>query len=331
MKPKGKVYNHFLEKPVNGRTIYVCKYCDQLYKNRNATRMSAHLIKNCCKCPEVIKTFLQKQDVLMDVTNTALIRTRSTSESFNENIRSVSRQHSDLEVVGNVGSSNSSEHFDYQEAQQALARAIFVAGQPLSLVEHPLWREFFKLLRSEFRPPTRKALSTSFLDEEYLKIKREIDLRLKNAKVLHVALDGWTNIKNEPIINIIVFTPIPYFYKFIETKQNRHTASYLFEETCKVLENIGSDKVMLIITDNAANMVKCGGMLENKYTNVKWVGCLAHTLNLLIGDVLKNEHVAKMISDATDIIKCVQHSHILTADLNQFRMTRESRNLLCCL
>lgn len=88
----------------------------------------------------------------------------------------------------------------------------------MALVEHPLWKQVFKILNPTFNPPDRKALSTTFLEEEYTKIKGKIDVDIKEAKVVHIALDGWTNIRNEPIINIIIYTPTPYFYKFIETK-----------------------------------------------------------------------------------------------------------------
>lgn len=203
-----------------------------------------------------------------------------------------------------------------EKAQKALAKAIFVSGQPLALPEHPLWQDFFKELRPEFSPPSRKVISTKLLDDEYGTIKQEIDKKIEEAKVLHIAIDGWTNLRNEPILNVVIYTPEPYFYDFIETKQNRHTAQYISEEICKVIDKIGSEKVLLVITDNASNMIRCGKILEEKYRNVKWTGCLAHTLNLLIGDIAKNQSVEKLLSDAASIVKCIQSSHILTADFN---------------
>lgn len=88
----------------------------------------------------------------------------------------------------------------------------------------------------------------------------------------------------------------------------------MYQEVIKIIDKIRSDKVMVIITDNASNMVKCGVMLERKYSNLKWVGCFANTLHLIIGDILKNQQVTKLFSDITDAIKCIQRSHILSAD-----------------
>lgn len=109
------------------------------------------------------------------------------------------------------------------------------------MVEYPLWREFIQLLKPSFSPPTRKALGIKLLDEEYTKIKEEINEKINEAEVIHIALDGWTNIRNEPIVNIILYTPTPYFYDFIETKHNRQTSEYLYEEMIKIIDKIGSE------------------------------------------------------------------------------------------
>jgi hypothetical protein len=37
-------------------------------------------------------------------------------------------------------------------------------------------------------------------------------------------MDGWSNIKRNSIINIVVCTPKPYFIKGYETGSERHTA-----------------------------------------------------------------------------------------------------------
>uniref|UniRef100_A0A6P7GD29 Uncharacterized protein LOC114340764 n=1 Tax=Diabrotica virgifera virgifera TaxID=50390 RepID=A0A6P7GD29_DIAVI len=42
------------------------------------------------------------------------------------------------------------------------------SGSPLSLVEHTLWIDFFKKLRPSYKLPTRKCVSTTLLDKEYL-------------------------------------------------------------------------------------------------------------------------------------------------------------------
>lgn len=70
MKPKGKVYEFYREILQDRKPVFFCKFCSQQYKNKNATRMTMHLIKNCKNCPEIIKLRLKGKSALLDVTNT---------------------------------------------------------------------------------------------------------------------------------------------------------------------------------------------------------------------------------------------------------------------
>lgn len=88
-----------------------------------------------------------------------------------------------------------------------LAKAIYVSGTPLGIVEHPLWREFFSKLRPSFNLPSRKQISTTLLDSQYEKTKEVVEKEIKNAKILHLQCDGWSNVRNESIINFVVTQP----------------------------------------------------------------------------------------------------------------------------
>lgn len=92
-----------------------------------------------------------------------------------------------------------------------LARAIFVSGTPLSIVESPLWRDFLNRLRPSYTLPSRKMVSTTLLEKEYAAVKFSVDEQLKNSNVLHLQCDGWSNIRNESIINFVITQPNPFF------------------------------------------------------------------------------------------------------------------------
>jgi hypothetical protein len=47
--------------------------------------------------------------------------------------------------------------------------------------------------------------------------------------------------------------------------------------------------VIQVITDNAANCKGAGKIIERKYTHIFWSGCLVHTLNLLMHDIIKHK------------------------------------------
>ena len=55
----------------------------------------------------------------------------------------------------------------------------------------------------------------------------------------------------------------------------------------ETIQTIGQYNVIQVITDNAANCKAAGAIIEDKYTNIFWSGCLVHTLNLLMHDIVK--------------------------------------------
>ena len=55
------------------------------------------------------------------------------------------------------------------------------------------------------------------------------------------------------------------------------------------IKEIGHEKVVQVITDNANVMKSVGALIEGEYPKIFWRPCVVHTLNL----VLKNIYAAK--------------------------------------
>ena len=48
---------------------------------------------------------------------------------------------------------------------------------------------------------------------------------------------------------------------------------------------MGSEKVVVVITDNATNCKDASALLERDYAHINWVPCASHSIDLLIEDV----------------------------------------------
>lgn len=55
MRPKSKVFDHFIESKVNEKTNYMCSFCNRVYTFKNSTKFSRHLANKCDKCPQNVK------------------------------------------------------------------------------------------------------------------------------------------------------------------------------------------------------------------------------------------------------------------------------------
>ena len=57
MREKSTIWSLFDTTRVGGKaTQATCKYCDALYKFPNATRMTAHIVTKCKKCPQIVSS-----------------------------------------------------------------------------------------------------------------------------------------------------------------------------------------------------------------------------------------------------------------------------------
>lgn len=74
------------------------------------------------------------------------------------------------------------------------------------------------------------------MDKLYEEMQSSNTSDFLQANDLHLQLDGWTNINNDGIINFVVSKPEPLFVKFLNTKDNRHTAEYLKDKICEIIK-----------------------------------------------------------------------------------------------
>lgn len=74
-------YEFYREKLQDRKSVFLCKFCGQSYKIRNATRMTKHLINKCKKYPAIVKSNLKGKSALSDVTN-GNSNTNSSNSTF---------------------------------------------------------------------------------------------------------------------------------------------------------------------------------------------------------------------------------------------------------
>ena len=180
----------------------------------------------------------------------------------------------------------------------------------MSILDNTEWVKLFKMIRPSFVLPSRYKLSTTKLDAEFNQVKERVETTINGSEILGLQSDGWSNIRNQGVINCIITTPSPLLEASIETKLQRHTAQYIAEEMGKIIEKYGSNKFLGFVSDNAKNMKLAGTILNEKYDIIPY-GCLSHGLNLLCNDLLKINIISALIDKVTDIAKEIKRKQVL--------------------
>ncbi len=238
---------------------------------------------------------------------------------------------------------------------------------PLSLVESTAFRELMSKAQPSFQMPSRKHLSQKLIPERASSVQDRLKKALLEAKSVCLTIDLWSSrdmrsfigITGHYIENFILHTIMLACNRF----KGRHTADNIqatFEET--VSEYGIGQKVLTVVTDNAANMVKAFSLPgyeelsdedEENHGNgedtsaqedidcpetteedmecimIEHVPCFAHTLQLVVRDGLKQaKPLHSVIAKASRLVAHVRkstHATELFADFNRLQMANDTR------
>lgn len=228
VRPKNKrIWKHFRD-PRDKSAI--CKYCNFKYKFAHLAKMRNHLLK-CSKCPDIVKEDLENKHM-----------EAPANHPHEQNKENVSPN-----AAPSALTDNSLTDEQKQELHAMLAKAIYVTGTPLSIVEHPLWIQVFSALQPLYKLPSRKAIATTHLENIFKNMNDEINDEIRTLNYLHLQLDGWTDVNNSGIIHFIISKPEPVFIKSVDTGENRHTAEYLKQEIIEVMSQYDERKFIVLI------------------------------------------------------------------------------------
>jgi len=350
---KTGVWKHFSEIRDGTKIIGKCLYCGQTYAN-NATRMKKHLT-NCVKCPEKIRCLFHEVGKSSGASASYVSGTVSSAVGAAENIdvdepvetdienTAIASPSGSLETRSELSSSTRisrqsslSSYFDKmsteekQKLDESFARAIYSSGVALSITENPYLKEHYKQLRPSYELPSRYRLSNPLLNKEYDRIQVKVAQKLAEADSLTLMSDGWTDIRGNPLINIIFVTPQPVFVKAVETT-SRHTGEYIAKILSTEIESVGASKVQAVVTDNASNMKLAWKLLKDKYPHLVTFGCLAHGLNLLAKDINNIESIKNVIGICKTIINFFSNHHVANQTLKKIQKEKDGKESVLSL
>ncbi|XP_019442238.1 PREDICTED: uncharacterized protein LOC109346951 [Lupinus angustifolius] len=112
-------------------------------------------------------------------------------------------------------------------------------------------------------------------------------------------IDSCTDKKNRTILNFLVYNPKgTVFLKAFDASHIAKTANIIFKMINDVVEEIGEDNVVQVVTNNASNYKVIGEMLVEKRKKLYWTSSIAHYI-----DVILEEFENKIIIHADIIYK----------------------------
>ncbi|RVW97680.1 hypothetical protein CK203_028059 [Vitis vinifera] len=157
-----------------------------------------------------------------------------------------------------------------KEVCRKIGRFMYSKGLSFNTVNDPYWFPMMGAIANfepGFKPPSMHELRTWILKEE-----------------------------SRCLINFLVNSLAgTWFMKSIDASDTIKNGELMFKYLDEVVEEIGEDNVVQVITDNASNYVNVGMRLMEKRRRLWWTPCAAHCIDLMLENIGKlNVHATTL-------------------------------------
>lgn len=244
-----------------------CVHCDRQFTG-GTTRVAAHLIGKpgqgvaaCRNAPE---------DIVLKLTD--LENQKRVAADKKRKLQMLDRATSSQQQSGTPSVQSTLEAAFAKADKSAVDAAVtkfFVAnGLAFNVAKSKYWLECVKAIASfgtGYVPPKYDRLRGSLLDACVKEVKEGTNEYLETASHFGctVTSDGWSNTQNRPLLNVLAVTATgAAFVKAVDSSGEVKDAQYIADELCKVIEDIGPETVVHVVTDNAGNCKAAGALIE---------------------------------------------------------------------
>ena len=191
----------------------------------------------------------------------------------------------------------------------ALLEIVATDMQPSSIVNDKGFNKFINMLDSRYQLPSRRSLMRK-LPEKYEEVKVTVKNQLNTASHVCLTTDIWTSRTTQGYMTVTChfINELWQMQSIILETFNlcvSHTAENIAAELKRIADEwMIADKVVALVTDNAANVVAAA-----RITGWKHIPCFAHTLNLIVQAAISADTVlADLKKKCKDIVTFFHHS-----------------------
>ncbi|XP_043700090.1 uncharacterized protein LOC122650773 [Telopea speciosissima] len=122
--------------------------------------------------------------------------------------------------------------------------------------------------------------------------------------------DLWTDMKDHSFINVIAYSPKgAVFLNSFECSDSSKTGLFLRDILEPIIEEIGVEKVVQLISDNASNYGVAISLIMEKYPHIHRVTCAAHGVQLLLKDIDARISWVKEVFDKAKLVVGFMYKH----------------------
>eukprot|EP00253_Pinus_taeda_P035891 PITA_35891 len=197
----------------------------------------------------------------------------------------------------------------------AIARFFLACGIPFNAARSPYFEQMVRAINDGpqgYKAPGYENLRTVLVDKEKSRLERAMAPLKASWSVdgCSIVMDGWTDCRNRPLINIIVSSMSgPYFLRAIDCSGQEKNAMFLKDQLCDAIAEVGPSNVVQVIADAAPVCKAAGAMVQKEYKHIFWTPCVVHAMNNALKDIGKIEWIQELIENGRKIQMFICNHH----------------------
>ncbi|GAV79120.1 LOW QUALITY PROTEIN: zf-BED domain-containing protein/DUF659 domain-containing protein/Dimer_Tnp_hAT domain-containing protein, partial [Cephalotus follicularis] len=292
-----------------------CKYCGVI-RSGGVYRLKHHLAGTSCNveaCPNVPEEVKQKFiDLLRTHTEESQKKKRSRygidDDNDDDEVEQVKKRKGKNTMdcfVTKTKTKNQTtinQIFKKQERDdvcQQICRFLYTSAFPFNCVNNPEFAKMVAMIGKYgvgLKQPSYHEVRETFLKKEVLRTMEMLEeYKVEWSKTgCTIMSDGWTD-KKRSICNFLVNSPKgTVFLASIDTSDISKTSQKVFDMLDYIVERVGEENVVQVVTDNAANYKLAGEYLMEKRKHLFWTPCAAHCIDLILEDFEKKLDVHRV-------------------------------------
>ncbi|XP_057984575.1 uncharacterized protein LOC110667923 [Hevea brasiliensis] len=178
---------------------------------------------------------------------------------------------------------------------------------PFSIVESPWTRPLLRTVAKvapNVSPPSTYEILEVFLKNEYQEMKKYIVFEgIWNERGVTIMCDGWSGSTRISIINFLVYSSHgTVFHKSVNASNvERKDGDYYFKLMKDVVEEIGPEKVVQVVTNNEAAIKSSGKKLMERFPNLYCIAYSTHCIDLILECI---EQIATNFVTLESLVRC---------------------------
>ncbi|KAK2648211.1 hypothetical protein Ddye_015700 [Dipteronia dyeriana] len=154
--------------------------------------------------------------------------------------------------------------------QRYVAKWVYQTGIPFNAIDNDCFLQMVEAIGQfgpSFKPPSQWQLREPLLKEEFETTKETLKKQEQSWKVdgCSIMTDAWTDRKRRSIMNLCVNCKEgTTFLSSKDSSAEAHIGENIFKYVLSAIEEVGSEHVVQVVTDNASNNMAAAKMLKVK-------------------------------------------------------------------